>query len=178
MLDTLIQIDSNILIFVQEHIRQPFLTPFVIIITNLGDSGIVWIVISVLLIVMNKTRKVGAMCLTSLLCSFIISNLLLKNLFARVRAFDIITGLEVLIARPLDYSFPSGHTASSFAAAFIIYRNLPKRFGIPAMILAILISMSRLYLGVHYPSDILFGVIMGILAGYLAEKIVNRLHKG
>lgn len=110
----------------------------------------------------------------ALLGSLIINNLILKNLIARIRPYEIINGLVPLIEKPTDYSFPSGHTGSSFAAACILYRKLPKRFGIPALLLAMLIGFSRLYLGVHYPSDVLFGIISGVGISYVAEIVTAK----
>ena len=112
----------------------------------------------------------------ALLGSLIINNLILKNLIARIRPYEIINGLVPLIEKPTDYSFPSGHTGSSFAAACILYRKLPKRFGIPALILAILIGFSRLYLGVHYPSDVLCGIISGVGISYAAEIATGKIY--
>ncbi len=93
----------------------------------------------------------------------------------RIRPYDTIEGLVPLIGKPRDYSFPSGHTGSSFAAAWVLYRRLPKRLGIPALALAGLIGISRLYLGVHYPTDVLFGVLSGIGSGCIAIAIVSAL---
>ena len=103
--------------------------------------------------------------------------MLLKNLVARTRPYEVIEGLTYIVMKPSDYSFPSGHAGCSFSAACIMYRRLPRRYGVPALILAILISVSRLYVGVHYPSDVLFGVISGIAISYAAEVIGGRIWK-
>jgi len=87
----------------------------------------------------------------------------------------VIDGLNCLVGVQKDPSFPSGHTTSSFAVAWIIFKKLPKKFGIPALILAALIALSRLYVGVHYPTDVLAGVFIGILLGILAIIITDRL---
>lgn len=109
--------------------------------------------------------------------SLLINNILLKNLVARIRPYEVIEGLTCLVRQPRDYSFPSGHTTTSFAAAWVMFRQLPKRFGVPALVLAILIALSRLYVGVHYPSDVLFGALDGIAIGYGAEMLVEWLDK-
>ena len=173
MIEALINLDHSMLIFIQEHIRNPVFTPFFTFITHLGDSGMIWILFSLGLLMTKKFRKIGIMSICALLGSLFINNLILKNLLARTRPFDLIQELIPLIPKPHDFSFPSGHTGSSFAAAAVIYRNMTAKIGIPVLILAILIGLSRLYLGVHYPSDVLFGVLSGIGISYLAEFLVN-----
>ena len=168
-------IDGNILLFIQDVIRHPALTPFFVGITKLGNAGMIWIVFSILLLLQKKTRKIGMMGICALLLSLLVNNLLLKNLVGRVRPYEVIPGLVPLIPRPKEYSFPSGHSASSFAAASVFYRTMPKKFGIPIVILAFLISVSRLYVGVHYPSDVLVGIVSGIELSYVAEAIVRRV---
>lgn len=174
-MEWLIGLDGDILMFIQENIRNGILTPIFTAITFLGNSGIAWVILSLLLLVFKKTRRIGLMSLLALLVSLLINNLTLKNLVARIRPYETVEGLVPLIGRPWDYSFPSGHTGSSFASAWVFYRGLPKRFGIPALILAGLIGLSRLYLGVHYPTDVLFGVFSGIFSGFAAELIVNKV---
>lgn len=175
MIEAIMNMDSGILMFIQEFIRNPILTPVFMFITRLGDRGMIWILLSVILLIPKKTRKIGCMGLLALLGSLVVNNIILKNLIARPRPFDVIEGLVPLISRPVDYSFPSGHTGSSFAAACVFYRNLPGRYGIPTIILAVLMGLSRLYLGVHYPSDVLFGMISGIVISYMVEKVVIDL---
>lgn len=170
-------LDSGILLFIQEFIRNPVLTPFFRFITSLGNAGAIWIVISVILLIPGRTRKVGCMCICAMLFSLLINNIILKNLVQRVRPYEMVSGLTRLIAEQADYSFPSGHTGCSFAAACILYRKLPRKYGITAMALAVLISFSRLYLGVHYPSDVLFGMISGIIFSYGAEILIDYFAK-
>ena len=105
----------------------------------------------------------------------VLVNLLLKNIFARVRPFEALSGFSVIVRRPADWSFPSGHSSSSIAAAFVALRRLPRKVGVPAMVLAGLICISRVYVGAHYPTDVIGGVIVGLLCGWLAEKIVEKL---
>lgn len=173
----LMQWDSSILLFFQETIRNSVLTPFVVGITTLGNAGIIWILMSVGMLFHKKTRKIGCMGLAALVLSALVNNMILKPLIARPRPYELISALTPLIAKPTDYSFPSGHTAASFAAACVFYRNLPKKAGVPLMILAVLIALSRIYLGVHYPSDVLGGMISGVALSYLAEWITNKVLK-
>ncbi|MDO5294480.1 MAG: phosphatase PAP2 family protein [bacterium] len=173
MFQNLIQLDGNILIWIQENVRNDVLTPIFKFITHLGDSGSIWIVLSLLLLVSRKTRKVGFAALLALLLSLIVNNGILKNVVGRTRPYDAVEGLRALIGRQRDLSFPSGHTGSSFAAAIVLYRSLPKKYGVPALVLAALIGLSRLYVGVHYPTDVIFAAFSGTLLGLLALKMTN-----
>jgi undecaprenyl-diphosphatase len=177
MIQYLLNLDGNILLWIQEFIRNPILTPIVVFITGLGNGGRIWILISLLLLIPKKTRKIGIMSIAALLGSLLINNLLLKNLVARTRPYEVIENLQLLVNPAHDYSFPSGHTGSSFASAMVLYQELPKKYGVPAIILAVLIALSRLYVGIHYPSDVLVGAITGILiakiVSYGARHISN-----
>ena len=129
---TLQQLDMNILLWIQEHLRVDALTPFWRAVTFLGNGGWFWIVLCVLLICFGKTRKTGVTAALSLLSGFLITNLLIKNAVARPRPFDTYTQIIPLITRPKDYSFPSGHTCASFAVALVCLRMLPGKWGILA----------------------------------------------
>ena len=137
------------------------LTPIFKFITTLGNAGVIWIILSVGLLIPKKTRRVGVLTLVSLLFSALIDNVILKNVVARTRPYDLIEGLTSLVGAQKDYSFPSGHTGSAFAAAVVMFLGLPKKFGIPILVFACLMGLSRLYVGVHYPSDVLGGVLIG-----------------
>ena len=137
----------------------------------------IWIAATIVLLIPKKTRKAGIMSAVALLGSLIINNNIVKNIVQRPRPFVTFTDLQIIIPTPSEFSFPSGHTSSSFAAAAVFYRHLPKKLGLPAVILAGLIGFSRLYVGVHYPTDVIAGVLMGILLSYLAEYLVNLFVK-
>ncbi len=164
-------LDSAILMWIQEFVRNDALTPFFVAVTRLGDKGFIWILISLLLLCFKRTREAGVTAILALLLCLLVINLTLKNLIARPRPFDMIEGLIPLIERPGDFSFPSGHSASSFAAAVVFFRKLPRREGFWVLLLAALIGISRLYVGVHYPSDVLAGIALGAGLGYLSQKI-------
>ncbi len=153
------KIDFLILDFIQEYIKNPvfdFLMPSV---SWLGNGGLIWIIAAVVLLAIPKYRKGGVALSVGLLACLIIGNLTLKPLIARTRPFDMIEGFELLIAAPTDFSFPSGHTLSSAVGAAALTMT-DKRFGYAAIPLACLIAFSRMYLYVHYPSDILGAVVI------------------
>ena len=167
--------DAGILLFLQDVVRNPVLTPIFKGITTLGNGAVLWILISLVLLLFRKTRTVGITSILALLVSLVINNIVLKNLVARVRPYEVIEGLVLIIQKPWDYSFPSGHTGSSFASAWVFFRKLPRWAGIFLLVMAGLIGLSRLYLGVHYPTDVLFGAVSGILCGYAAEIVVEQI---
>ncbi|MGN0335754.1 MAG: phosphatase PAP2 family protein [Lachnospiraceae bacterium] len=175
MIETLVTLDGSILLWIQESIRNPVLTPVMKLITSLGNAGMIWIAATLLLLISKKTRRVGCMSALALIGSLLINNMLIKVLVARPRPFVRLEELVILIPKPSEYSFPSGHTASSFAAGVVFFRNLPRKWGIPALILAFLIGLTRMYVGVHYPTDVLAGMITGTLLALGAERIVKKL---
>ncbi|MCM1091055.1 MAG: phosphatase PAP2 family protein [Butyrivibrio sp.] len=170
MLGKFLELESEFMLFVQEFLRNDGLTLFFAFITGLGNSGCIWQLVSVLLMIPERTRRVGCMGICALLLSLLVNNMILKNLVARARPYDAIPALLPLIRKPGGFSFPSGHTASSFAAAGLFVRNLPRGLGVPLLLLAVLIGISRVYLGVHYPSD----VIAGALSGWLISMAVEN----
>lgn len=161
MLQYLLSVDENILLWIQECMRNDVLTPFWIAVTTLGNGGLIWLAGSALLLISKKTRKIGIMALAALAFSVLIDNVILKNLVARTRPYEVVPGLTSLIGVQDDFSFPSGHTGSSFAAAAVMYRGLPKKVGVPVLVFAFMMGFSRLYVGVHYPSDVIGGALIG-----------------
>lgn len=166
-------LDGEILLQIQQHLRTDMLTPFMKIVTFLGNGGWFWILCAVVLLAVPKTRKTGYAAVLSLIFGVIVTNLLLKNIVARPRPFAEIEALIPLIAKPTDFSFPSGHTTASFAVALVMLRMLPKKIGIPAVVLAALVAFSRLYLGVHYPTDVLVGFVVALVGSTVAVWIVR-----
>lgn len=167
--------ELQILDFIQNHLTGAigdFLMP---IITLFGEGGIFWIAMATVLVAIPKTRKLGVALAFSLAIEAIACNLMLKPLFARIRPYDLNPAVEVLVRRPHDFSFPSGHTGASFAMAggFIFSKN---KYWIPVTILSALIAFSRLYLYVHYPTDVLAGVVLGLLTGYIGVKLCDKLY--
>jgi len=159
-------LDLRLLKAMYNFFHSPFLDMVMPVITYLGNGGMIWILLAVILLVSKKYRKTGIAMLFALALEVVVCNLLLKPYVARIRPCNIDTSIKLLIASPTDYSFPSGHTAASFAAVSALFFSKHWLWK-PGMFLAILIAFSRLYLFVHYPSDVLAGAMIGIIMGYL-----------
>ena len=166
------QMDLSVLLWIQENLRVDFLTPFWKAVTFLGNGGWFWIALGIGLLCFKRTRGVGITLLAALVIGALVTNVALKNLVARTRPYDYSEGIKALLPPQSDFSFPSGHTCASFAAAYVCLKMLPGGWGIGAMILAGLIAFSRLYLGVHFPTDILGGLLIGLAAGWLACRMM------
>ncbi|MDD6325197.1 MAG: phosphatase PAP2 family protein [Lachnospiraceae bacterium] len=167
------EIELRILDWIQTW-HTPVLDGLMCAITTLGNAGAIWILLGLLLFLNTKTRKTGAVVMAALVLDVLFCNVLLKPYIARVRPCDVNTAVSLLIARPKDFSFPSGHTAASFAAVAALWFAGEKKLVKPAFVLACLIAFSRLYLYVHYPTDILGGIVVGMVAGYLGYRIVQK----
>lgn len=170
--------DLPILDWIAQNMRNPVLDALIPAITHLGDGGAVWILLAAVLLGIPKYRKAGLTMALALLIGLLVCNLTLKPLVARMRPFDyqlLHFGKEIplLIPAPTDFSFPSGHTNASFAAATALLLH-DRKLGIPAMILAALIAFSRLYLYVHYPTDVMASVVLGAAAAFAANYLVNK----
>ena len=177
MVDALLKMDGEILLFIQDHIRQEWMDWFWKAVTHLGDGGVFWILLGIILLFSKKTRPAGVAALLALLVGALITNVCLKNFVARIRPYEVVEGLRLMIERQRDYSFPSGHTAASFASDTAMYLVGEKKMWKAALVLAVLIALSRLYLYVHYPTEIIGGVVFGSLSGYLGYKIVEWIQK-
>lgn len=181
MLEAIQAMDETILLFIQENIRGGFLNSIMVFFTTIGNAGAVWILLSILLLCMKKYRRAGLAVLLVMGLSWCVNDLLIKSIAARPRPFLAIEGLEVLVSLPQSWSFPSGHTCSSFAAAYVLTRELGKK-GALSYILAVLIALSRPYVGVHYMSDVFVGALVGTLCSVFFYavicKIFNRWQSG
>lgn len=167
-------IDFAILYGIQ-NIRTPFLDNFFVTITSMpGNYGQMWVLFGIVLLFFRKTRKCGITMILSYLMVFAIGQYVLKDLIARPRPCHIDQSIELLISRPSSFSCPSTHSGWAFAAAMSIYLH-NKKIGIPFIIFSILVAFSRLYLFVHFPSDVLFGIAIGVVFAIFAKFIVNRI---
>lgn len=176
-MDAIFSIDSAILLWIQDNLRMDALTPIMKMITKMGSLGMIWILLSLVLLCFRKTRLAGTAGLLGLIFSLLLNNMILKNLFARVRPYEMIPQLELLVAKAKDWSFPSGHAGSSFAAAtaicFMLKGQEKTAWKWLILAFAFLMAFTRLYIGIHYPSDILAGMVTGVLCGFVAAKVVR-----
>lgn len=176
-----VSFDLPILEWIQANLKCGFLDTVMPIITLFGDGGVFWIICAVLLMIFPKTRRIGLGMGIAMALGLLVCNVTLKPLVARPRPYDFqlseFNKVVVLLSENLrmhDFSFPSGHTIASFEASTVLLKH-DKRLGIPAVILAILIAMSRLYLYVHYPTDVIFSVFAGILFALIGDALAGKL---
>ena len=174
-LDFIQACDNSILLWIQENMRTPFWDKFFATVTTFGNKGFIWLLLAAFLFAFKKTRKQSFMIIIGILLVYILGDHILKPLLERprpFREFPLFPLAELLIEPPGMYSFPSGHTSSSFVAAAVLFRY-KKKWGLIALIPAILIAFSRLYLYVHYPSDVLVGILLGVGISFAAEPLAD-----
>ena len=181
-----VSFDLPILEWIQAHLQSGFMDFIMPIITVFGDAGIFWMVWAAVLLIFPKTRKTALGMAFAMMMGLVICNMILKPVVGRIRPYDfqinelgktwdeILLAGKLLVETPHDYSFPSGHTIASFEACVVLLLN-DKRMGIPALILAILIAFSRMYLYVHYPTDVLVSVVLGTLFAFIGNAIAQRI---
>lgn len=170
MLELIEKIDLNTLNLIHNYSQNSILDKIIPLITSLGNMGLAWIVISIVLIVNKRYRTIGLLCISVLIFNAILGEGILKNLIQRERPFVSMPSVSLLIEKPTSFSFPSGHTSTSFAIVGILWSQL-KKCRIYAILLASLIAFSRLYLFVHYPSDILGGIVQGLVCAKIVLKV-------
>lgn len=171
--------DLPILDWIAGNLQCGFLDAVMPVITKLANAGIFWIALAVLMLVIPKHRRTGLAMGIALIMGLIVCNLIMKPVFARIRPYDYQLAhfgrvIPLLIDAQHDFSFPSGHTLASFEAATALTLS-NRKLGIPALILACLIAFSRLYLYVHYPTDVLFSIGMGIAFGFIAHCLAKKI---
>lgn len=182
MLDALaVGFDLPILDWIAANLWCPILDTLMPIITLFGDAGIFWIAVALIFLLTKKYRKTGLGMAIALILGLLVCNIWLKPLVGRIRPYDFqmtyfAREIPLLVDRMHDFSFPSGHTIASFEAAVVIFLN-NKKLGIPALILAVLISFSRLYLYVHYPTDVIFSAVLGTVFAFLGNWLATVLLK-
>ena len=154
--------------------RNPVMNTISIFFDYAGAHGEIWIAFTLLLLLFRRTRKAGFAMAVALVLYMAAGHFFLKPLFARPRPCDVNTAITILVKRPHGHSFPSGHTASAFAAAFALWLQ-NRKLGVPALVLAAFIAFTRLYLYVHFPTDVLGGAVLGIALGTAASAIANYM---
>ena len=202
-MDSFTQFDGNLLIGIQHALNADWLTPIMKLITYMGEAGIFWIILCLVLIIFRKTRRLGIICSLSLLFTFIICNLILKPTVDRVRPWVTFQMVNAMLPPPGDASFPSGHSANSMGPAWALFLvtmpvktgagrsydgvrclgwkgegaspRMMHRIGISAVVLAILIGISRLYLGMHYPSDVVCGLLIGMIVATAVYGVILKI---
>lgn len=167
MINTLQRMDIRILNFIDKYLRYQILDRIMPVITSLGNGGVVWIILSIYLLNNNNYRIYGYIVITALILALVLGEGIMKHLVRRTRPFIKMNDPKLLIKRPITYSFPSGHAASSFAVAGI-FNMLDTRGSIYITIIAWMIAFSRCYLKVHYFTDVLVGILIGLFCSGVA----------
>ena len=174
------ELDFAILGWIQLNLRCEWLDWLMPKVTLFGELGLFWIAVTIVLLLAKQHRRCGAMLACGLTAGLIVGNGLMKHLVARARPCWIDPSVNMLVAVPTDFSFPSGHTLACFIAATVLLRY-DRRLGIPALCIAVAVAFSRLYLYVHFPTDVLCGAALGVVIGcavtYLFERYGSRFPK-
>ncbi|MEG1658549.1 MAG: phosphatase PAP2 family protein [Oscillibacter sp.] len=169
-------LEFAILNWIQLHLRCAFLDAVTPAFSRLCAHGELWIVLAICLLAVRRSRRTGLAVSCGLALDFLACNVWLKPLVGRIRPYEVNTAIQLLVPRLADFSFPSGHTAVSFAATAALKAS-GSRWWLPALAVSILMGLSRLYLYVHWPSDVLFGAVLGWLCGWAGWKLTELLAK-
>ncbi len=169
------QLDEQALVWVAEHVRCAVLDPFMRVYTQLGNAGMLFIALGVLMLFFKQTRKAGASALCAMLIGLIVVNFTIKPLVSRPRPWLVIENFVNLVPEHDPNSFPSGHTNAAFAFALSVCMSAPKKWmKIFAVCAAVVMGLSRLYVGVHFPSDVLAGAVIGAMCGLAGAWAVKK----
>lgn len=176
MFEAITRVDFAVLDYINENIVCPFLDAVMPVITLLGEGGVFWICTALAMLFFEKTRKAGLGMAIAMILGLIVCNLALKPIVARVRPYDVNSAVS-LIVRPLsDYSFPSGHTLVCIECAGVLW-HFNKKIGIAAFIVGSLVAFSRLYLYLHYPSDVVFSVALGLIFAFISIRLSDIIYR-
>ena len=175
MIDFITNIDFCILYWIQDNLRNSVMDFLMPLFSNMQEGGLVWIAIAIVLIFFKRTRYCGFAILLAMGIDTLITEYGIKNIVCRVRPCNLVNDVDILVEKPNSYSFPSNHSASAFAAATAVLLTVKKKaWSIPAFIFSGIIAFSRLYVFVHFPSDVLVGIVVGCaisaLVCYLMKK--------
>lgn len=168
--------ELDILLYINTHLKNDFLDFLMPVISFFSDKGWLWIALAVVLLFTKKYRRYGVALSIGLVLCLVIGNIILKPLIARPRPYDAYSGVELLVEKLSDYSFPSGHTYSAFLGATILF-FMNRKIGYAAFAFAVLTAFSRLYLFVHYPTDVLMGIVMGVSFALFSMYLVKTFEK-
>lgn len=178
-MEWLLELDGRFLLWLKEACAHPLMDKMMIFVSALGDGGFLWIALGVMFLLMGFKHKIwrkrGLLLLLSLAANALVCNLLLKPWVNRIRPYDLLQ-YDILIPPVGDPSFPSGHTSASFAAATALYA-INRKWGAAAYVLAVLMGFSRLYLGVHFPTDVVAGAVIGVLAAKAVQRVFQKSDK-
>lgn len=165
------KIDLSILNFIQDTLKSGFMDKMMTSITALGNMGIFWLLLIIVFLSSKEYKKLAKIMIVSLIINTVLVNIIIKPIVGRVRPFELVDGIKLLVLKPTDPSFPSGHSAISFCMmTVIVLFSKSKSLNIMAIVLAFLIAFSRLYLYVHYPTDVIVGALLGVLTAVLGSK--------
>lgn len=171
-MNVLNQYEIGLLHSLHGAIESDFADFFFSRITHLADAGVFWIVLALILLFFRRTRRAGITMTAALVIGLAVGNLTMKPLIARVRPYDFDPSIVLLIPPEHDFSFPSGHTLASFEGAVGLWL-CHRKWGSAAIVLACCIAFSRLYLMVHYPTDVVTGALLGVIFAVIAKKIAD-----
>lgn len=174
MLERIQYWDDNIINWVG-RLHTPILNKIMIAISTLGSKGFIWFAICIPFLVYRPWRMTGANILVGLSIAHIAGELIIKHVVCHIRPCNKLEDDELIVKRPRYYSFPSGHTTASFAVVAVTAFRCQPAVSIPILVLAFLMGFSRLYLRVHYLTDVLCGLVLGLLCGFLSVEIFNHL---
>ena len=169
--------DSSVLLWIQQNLHNSILDPLMVAYTSLGNYSIIWFLAAAVMVYFPKTRKAGVLVLLAIFLGYMVNNFVIKDLIERPRPWVDISGLEPLIYASNPNSFPSGHTCIAFAVAGIICRTLSKKWALVSVAAAILMGFSRLYVGVHYPTDVIAGAVIGIICSQIVWYVYVSANK-
>ncbi len=170
------ELELTILDWIQLHLRCGFLDWLMPFVSGLSNHGEIWILLAAVLLLLRRQRTYGLSAACALTLDLIACNILLKPLIGRVRPFAFRPDFPLLVPPPGDASFPSGHTAAAFAMVFALWFSGSPLWR-PALVLAAVTAFSRLYLYVHWPTDVLGGVLLGAAVGWAGARLAKALLK-